>query len=182
MRRRRFRPKKTVKVETPAYRINERIPAPVVFVIDENGVSIGEMPTPEAILRAKEVEMDLVEVSPKADPPVCRIADFGKIQYQKTKEKRVQSAGKKKTTTKGVRLSLRTGANDLAFKQRQADGFLVKGHKVRAEIFLRGREKAQRDAAKEALQSFCAGLTTPRKIEEDVTTSPRGFQMTVAPE
>ena len=182
MRRRRFRPKKPIKIIAPAYRTNERITAPIVFVIDENDERLGEMETVAAIARAREVEMDLVEVSPKAQPPVCRIANFGKIQYQKAKEERLRSANKKKTTTKGVRISPRTGANDLAFKQKQTDNFLLKGNKVRVEIFLRGRERSHRDAAKEALSAFATGLTTPHKIEEEVSSSPRGFQMTVAPE
>ncbi len=182
MRRRRFRPKKPVKVEKPAYRINEKIPAEVVFVIDENGEKLGEMSRTDAIARAQDSGLDLVEVSPKAQPPVCRIADFGKIQYQKSKEERQRTAAKKKTTTKGIRISVRTGENDIAFKQKQVDGFLLKGHKARIEIFLRGRERAHKDLAKETLANFTKGITTPYKVEEDISPSPRGFQMTIAPE
>ncbi len=182
MRRRRFRPKKPQRVDKPAYKINEKIPSDTVFVIDQNGESIGEMSLSDGIAKAQESGLDLVEVSPKAQPPVCRIADFGKIQYQKSKEERQRTAAKKKTTTKGIRISVRTGANDLAFKQKQVDGFLLKGNKARIEIMLRGRERAHKDLARETLAEFTKGITTPFKIEEDIKSSPRGFQMTIAPE
>ncbi len=182
MRRRRFRPKKTPKVEKPAYRVNDKIDVPTVFVIDTEGKARGEMATADAIALAQSEGLDLVEVSPKAQPPVCRIADFGKIQYQKSKEARARSANKKKTTTKGVRIGVRTGANDLAFKQKQVDNFLLKGNKARIEIILRGRERAHKDLAREALSEFVAGITTPHKVEEEIKSSPRGFQITIAPE
>ena len=130
MRRRRFRPKKPQRVEKPAYRINDNIDAARVFVIGADGEALGELPIEEAIIAAQNAGLDLVEVSPKAQPPVCRIADFGKIQYQKSKEARLRNAAKKKTTTKGVRIGVRTGSNDVAFKQKQVEGFLVKGNKA----------------------------------------------------
>ncbi len=182
MRRRRFRPKKPQRVEKPPYKINEQIPADRVLVIDENNTNLGEMDLTRAIELARERELDLVEVFPKAQPPVCRIADFGKIQYQKSKEERQRNAAKKKTTTKGIRISVRTGINDIAFKQKQVDNFLLKGNKARIEIMLRGRERAHKDIARETLLKFTKGITTPFKVEEDVKPSPRGFQITIAPE
>jgi translation initiation factor IF-3 len=182
MRRRRFRPKKPAKVIKPAYRVNEHITAPVVAVIDHEDNFLGEMPVAEAIAQAQEQELDLVEVSPKAAPPVCRITNFGKIQYQKAKEARLRNATKKKVVTKGIRIGIKTGTNDLAFKQKQADKFLVKGNKVKIEIFLRGRENAYAADAKDNLLDFTKGLTTPFKVEEEIKKAPRGFQMTIAPE
>ncbi len=182
MRRRRFRPKKPQRVEKPAYRINDNIDAARVFVIGADGEALGELPIEEAIVAAQNAGLDLVEVSPKAQPPVCRIADFGKIQYQKSKEARLRNAAKKKTTTKGVRIGVRTGSNDVAFKQKQVEGFLVKGNKARIEIVLRGRERAHKDLAKTTLEEFVAGITVPHKVEEALKSSPRGFQITIAPE
>lgn len=182
MRRRRFRPKKPQRVEKPAYKINEKIPAEIVFVIDQHGENLGDISLADGIAKAQEDGLDLVEVSPKAKPPVCRIADFGKIQYQKSKEERQRTAAKKKTTTKGIRISVRTDINDLTFKQKQVDGFLLKGNKARIEIMLRGRERAHKDIARKTLREFSKSITTPFKIEEDIKSSPRGFQMTIAPE
>ncbi len=182
MRRRRFRRKKPAAVEKPAYRVNNHITAETVKVVDETGQMLGEMARDKAIELAQERGLDLVEVYPKADPPVCRIADFGKIQYQKSKELRARNAAKKKLSTKGVRIGLKTGQNDLAFKQRQVDKFLLKGHKVRIEICLRGRERAHQDAAKENLSAFVEKLSTPHTTEEEIKKVPRGFQTIIAPE
>ena len=182
MRRRRFRRKKPQPVELPAYRVNTYITASVVTLIDDQNNMLGEMSRDNALAAAKERGLDLVEVSPKATPPVCRIADFGKIQYQKSKELRAKNAAKKKVGTKGVRIGLKTGQNDLVFKQRQVDKFLLKGHKVKIEIFLRGRERAYQDTAKDNLISFTKGITTPHSMEEEIKKVPRGFQMLIAPE
>ena len=182
MRRRRFRRKKPAKVEKPAYNVGTAIRAATVMVVDEKGEKLGEMPLREALELAEERGLDLVEVSPKAQPPVCRIADFGKIQYQKSKQLRARAAERKKLSTKGVRIGLKTGENDLAFKQKQVEKFLLKGHKVKIEIFLRGREKAHQDAAKESLEAFRARIGTPSTVEEEIKKTPRGFQMVIAPE
>jgi translation initiation factor IF-3 len=163
-------------------RANEQIRVPVVRLIDADGANRGEVPVEEALALARERELDLVEVSPQAKPPVCRIIDYGKFQYQQTKQVQQAKAKQKKVETKGIRISLRTDTHDLLFKKAQAEKFLGKGNKVKAEILLRGREKALPDKAKAALQEFVKTISIPYKIEEDIKKFPAGFHVIIVPE
>jgi translation initiation factor IF-3 len=175
-----FRPKP--KKILPQYRVNERIFAHRVFVIDENGKSLGEMHPLEAVEIARSRELDLVEVSPKANPPVCKIIDFGKFQYQQGKQERLAKAKQKKVEVKGIRIGVRTDEHDLNFKKNQAEKFLRKGNKVKVEIILKGREKAHQSLARETLNQFVGEIKTPYKIEEDIKRFPEGFNIIIAPE
>lgn len=148
-------------------------------MIDEKGQNLGIIPTEQALRLAEERNLDLVEVSPQTRPPVCRIIDFGKYQYQQTKKQREQRAKQKKTGLKGIRIGLRTGQHDLEMKAKQADKFLEKGHKVRLEIILRGREKAHQDLAKEKLENFRKLITTENIIEQEPKKYPRGLSMVI---
>lgn len=126
--------------------------------------------------------MDLVEVSPKANPPVCKISDYGKFQYQKNKQDRVAKTKQKKIGMKEIRIGVRTDKHDLEFKKKQAEKFLSKGNKVKIDIVLRGREKAHQDLAKDNLKNFVASITIPYQTEEDIKRFPGGFNTTIAPE
>lgn len=136
----------------------------------------------EAIAIAKEKTLDLVEISPKAVPPVCKIMDFGKFQYQKSKEDRQHKAKQKKSDIKGIRLSVRTDDHDLSFKKDQAEKFLTKGNKVKIEITLRGREKAHDHLAKENLVEFVKNISIPNKIEQEMKRYPGGYNIIIAPQ
>jgi translation initiation factor IF-3 len=150
-------------------------------VIDDEGKQIGEMTTIEAMAMAKERLLDLVEVSPKAVPPVCRIMDYGKHLYQQSKQLRIAKAKQKKIEIKGVRLGLRTDTHDLEFKRAQSEKFLRQGDKVKIDIVLRGREKAHQDLARKNLQSFIVAITVPYKIEDQIKRFPGGFNVIIAP-
>lgn len=126
--------------------------------------------------------MDLVEVSPKADPPVCKISDYGKFQYQKNKQDRVSKTKQKKVETKGIRIGVRTDKHDLEFKKKQAEKFLSKGNKVKIDIVLRGREKAHQDLARENLKGFVASIEVAHRFEEEIKRFPGGFNTIIAPE
>lgn len=139
------------------------------------------MPTSEAMLLAKESLLDLVEVSPKANPPVCRIMDYGKHLYQQSKQMRLAKAKQKKVDTKGIRLGLRTDTHDLDFKKAQSEKFLKQGDKVKIEIMLRGREKAHQDLARKNLQDFVSSITVPFKVEDPIKRFPGGFNIIIAP-
>ena len=106
-------------------RINDGIRIPYVVVISDDGKQLGEMATIEALALAREQMLDLVEVSPKAVPPVCRIMDYGKHIYQQSKQLRIAKARQKKIETKGVRLGLKTDTHDLEFKRVQLEKFLM---------------------------------------------------------
>lgn len=153
-----------------------------MFVIDDAGKSLGEMPNYEALDLARSKGLDLVEVSPNAKIPVCKITDYGKFQYIKTKQSRIASAKQKKVELKGVRIGLKTGAHDLDFKKKQAEKFLSKRHKVKIEIILKGREKAHQGLAQNNLKEFADNISIPYRIEENLKRSPRGFDIIIAPE
>ncbi|MFZ2804334.1 MAG: translation initiation factor IF-3, partial [Patescibacteria group bacterium] len=104
-----YRRRVPLKPLGPVYRANEQITVPQVRVIDEENKFLGVMKTEDAIKVANERELDLVEVSPKEDPPVCKILDYGAFKYQKEKEKRAQKAHAKKVEVKGIRLSVKMG-------------------------------------------------------------------------
>jgi translation initiation factor IF-3 len=150
-------------------------------VIDENGKQLGEMSIFEAISLSKDHLLDLVEVSPKAVPPVCRIMDYGKHIYQQSKQLRIAKTKQKKIETKGVRLGIRTDVHDLDFKKTQSEKFLKHGDKVKIEIVLRGREKAHQDMARQNLQKFVSSITIPYKIEDPIKRFPGGFNILIAP-
>lgn len=139
------------------------------------------METRDALARAREAEMDLVEVAPKAQPPVCKIMDHGKFQYQQSKQDRLNKAKQKKFDIKGVRLGIKTDTHDLEFKKKQIVKFLSKGHKVKVEIILKGREKMQRDLARETLENFLKSLEIPFSIEQEIKKFPQGFNVIITP-
>lgn len=155
----------------PIYRANEQITVPEVRVIDDEGNFLGVLKTADAINIAHERELDLVEVSPKEDPPVCKILDYGAFKYQKEKEKRAQKAHAKKVEVKGIRLSVKMGTHDVDVRKTQALDFLAGGDKLKIEILMRGREKAHGDIAIQRINDFVAALeqTYQLFIEQPVT-------------
>ncbi len=163
-------------------RINEYIFAPSVRVLADDGEQLGIMDTRDALNLAKEHLLDLVEISPKAEPPVVKIMDFGKYQYQKSREDRQNKSKQKKSEIKGIRLSVRTDEHDLEFKKNQAEKFLTKGNKVKIEIMLKGREKAHQDLARKNLEEFARRIAIPNKIEQEIKRYPGGFNVILAPE
>ena len=130
---------------------------------------------------AREKELDLVEIAPKANPPVCKIIDWGKYQYQEAKKSQNSKTKQKKVELKGIRIRPSTGENDLNFKANQAGNFLSKGNKIKVEIVLRGREKAFQDQSRERLLNFVDKIDFPIKIEQGVKRQFNGFNMLVAP-
>lgn len=181
MRRRRHnRPKPKVQVKIRS-RVNEQILAPSVVVIDIAGVNHGTMDIAAALALAREQEADLVEVSPLASPPVCKVTDFGKLQYRQAKQEQQAKTKQKQVETKGIRIGFRTDTHDLLFKKTQAEKFLSKGNKVRVEIILRGREKAMYDKAKENLNQFLKNINIPHRFEEEVKRGPMGFTALIIP-
>ncbi|MFZ2985249.1 MAG: translation initiation factor IF-3 [Candidatus Moraniibacteriota bacterium] len=163
--------------------MNDQIRALEVRVIrDADGEQLGTMPTERALELAKEDMLDLVEIAPNATPPVCKIMDFGKFQYQKSRLERVNKSKQKKSEIKGIRLGVRTDAHDLDFKKNQAEKFLKKGNKVKVELTMRGREKAHQDLARLNLTSFVQSISFPYKIEQEIKRYPGGFNVIITPE
>ena len=126
-------------------RLNEAINAPQLRVIDPEGNQVGILSRSEALLRAEQAGLDLVEISPMANPPVARIIDWGKYKYQKMKEQQRNRKNAKASELKQIRLGLKIGAHDLDVKLRKVREFLEQGHKVKIGVFFRGREMAHQD-------------------------------------
>lgn len=150
-------------------------------MLREDGSQVGVMSSYEAWQLAQGEGLDLVEISPVAKPPVVKIMDYGKFQYQQSKQDRVQKAKQKKTEIKSIRIGVRTDDHDLNFKKDQAEKFLTKGHKVKIEIMLRGREKAHQDLARKNLFDFVAMISAPHKTEQELKRYPKGFNIIIAP-
>ena len=144
---------------------NEGIRAPQVLVLGADGEHIGVMNTGEAIRSAREQELDLVEINPKADPPVAKIMDFGQYQYQQEKTMRLRKAHQHVTKIKCVRLSLRIGTNDLNIRKKHTIEFLEEGNKVKIEVVLRGRENQQSALAFELIKKFISEISTEVNIK-----------------
>jgi translation initiation factor IF-3 len=139
-------------------RTNERIRIPRVLVIDENDKNLGEMDTRDALAMARVRELDLVEVQPKARPPIVKFVDHGQYQYEQEKHKQKQKTKQKKVEIKGLRISLRIGKHDLETRHSQAQKFLEQGHKIKIELILRGRERAHLGEAKKTMEDFANSL------------------------
>ena len=158
------------KIVIPDYKVNEKIASEELFVIDENDASLGVMKTEDALKIAEERELDLVEVSPKAVPPVAKLLEWKQFKYQKEKEVKKQRAQSKEVEVKGIRLSLRIAGGDKNVRLASAKKFMEKGNKVRIEIILRGREKAHSALATEIIEGFIESMRAffPLKIEQTV--------------
>ncbi len=114
-------------------------------VIDNDGKQLGIVSKEEALAIAQERELDLVEISPNADPPVCKIVDWGKYNYQRTKQLQKSRKSAKTLDMKQIRFGLKIGTHDLDIKLNQASKFLEAGHKVKVTLFYRGREQAHKE-------------------------------------
>lgn len=156
------------KFSAPEYNANGRIVAAEVRLIDENGAALGVMTKEAAVALANERGLDIIEVSPKAVPPVCKLGDYGQFKYQKEKEARKQRAQSKEVEIKGIRLTPRIGVGDLIIRVEQAKKFFEQGDKVKAEMILRGREKAHADVAHAVFDQFVSKLQEhyPIKVEQ----------------
>lgn len=148
------------------HRINTKIRAEEVRVVDNNGEQIGIQPLQEALAIAKEQQLDLVEIAPQAKPPVCKLIDYGKYKYQLQKKESEAKKKQKENTIKELKIGYRTDVGDLNTKLKQARGFLSSGNKVKFSMRFRGREKAFVHLGKEKLEQIVAQLADVGDIYE----------------
>jgi translation initiation factor IF-3 len=146
-------------------RINERIRAREVRVIDEEGGQLGVMQPFEAVRMARERGLDLVEISPTADPPVCKITDYGKFLYQQSKKAHEQRKSSRGSQLKEVKFRPATAEHDFQVRKNQILKFLGEGHKVRAMIFHRGREMAHQEVGRAKMTRLLAEIGEQGQIE-----------------
>ena len=135
-------------------------------VIGPDGDQIGVLTRSEALLEAERHDLDLVEISPTANPPVARIVDWGKYNYQKTKEMQRNRKQAKASEVKQMRLGLKIGTNDLEIKLRKIRGFLDQGHKVKIMVFFRGREMAHQEVGYELLGRIAESLSDVAVVDQ----------------
>lgn len=155
-------PRRVLREEDP-HKINNRITASEVRLVGE-GVQ-GVYPIREAIKLAEEQELDLVEISPTADPPVCKILDYKKFLYEQKKKQKEIKAKATKVTVKEIRFGPNTDDHDFNFKLKHAREFLIEGSKVRAFVFFRGRAIVYKDKGEILLLKFANELEDVGKVE-----------------
>ena len=162
-------------------RLNHQIKAPTLRVINEEGEQVGVMKTSEALVLAQEHGLDLVEVSPVAQPPVAKLIDFAKYKYQQKKMEQQQKKNAKKTEVKTIWLSVRISEHDMGIKANKVMEFLGDGDLVRIELRMRGREQAYGDLGKQQLDNFLKLITLPKRIEVPLKRMGGTWSITVAP-
>ena len=160
-------------------RINDAIRSPELRVIGSSGEQLGILPRNEALKLAEEAGVDLVEISPNANPPVAKIVDWGKYQYQKMKEQQKAKANSKQTELKQMRFGLKIGQGDLDIKLRKIRGFLSEGHKVRIQIFYRGRENAHKELGYVMIERIVALLEDDAIVEQQPIMAGRNLSITI---
>lgn len=138
---------------------------------------MGVVTLDEALKKAEEAGLDLVEVSPLADVPVCKLMDYGQYQYSQKKKEQKQKKAQKKVEVKGVRLSIRTSDHDLETKANQAKKFLEQKKMIKVQLILKGREQSHTDLANEKLLQFAELLKEYGKREGDLNR--QGYQITM---
>jgi len=140
--------------EEVVFRANHQIKAEEVFLINENDEAVGKMSLSKALGLAQEADLDLVEVNPKANPPVVKIVNLGQLKYEREKMAHKQKMNQKKVDTKNIRLSFRISSHDLEMRLSQAKKFLSKDNKIKVELVLRGRERQYPQKAAEIMNNF----------------------------
>ena len=163
------------------FRVNENIRVPEVRLIGPNGENIGVVAIKQALQLARDAEMDLVEVSPTATPPVCRVTDFGKFIYERTKKEREARKSQTKIEIKEIRLRPKTNVAHRDFKVDDARRWLLQGHKVRVTIRFRGREMDYPEIALEDLKEIAASLADVATIEQAPMMEGRTMLVMLAP-
>lgn len=161
-------------------RINNQIRARELRVIDEEGANLGVLSLEDAWAKAKEMDADLIEVSPNAVPPVAKIMDYGKYQYLEQKKQKQAKVGAATSETKNLQVKIGTGEHDLELKAKKASEFLREGHRVKIDLFLPGRAKyLDPNFLKERLDRILTLVSENYKIASAPQKSPKGMTVVI---
>ncbi|HMP67515.1 MAG TPA: translation initiation factor IF-3 [Candidatus Paceibacterota bacterium] len=161
-------------------RINNQIRAKEMRVIGQNGENLGLLDTQEAIRQARLVNLDLIEISPNAVPPVAKIADYGKFLYEQKKKQKQAKSKSHTVEIKSIQIKLGTDENDLSIKARKVSEWLIEGHRVKIELFLIGRTKYMEfDFLKERLNRILKIITVEYKIAVPIKKDPKGLSVII---
>ena len=177
MRRSRPAPRKPEK----RLRTNDQIRAPEVRVVTEDGEQLGVLSTSEALRRAEERDLDLIEVAPKAEPPVCRIMSYGKFRYEQRKKEKESQKKSRQIEVKGVRVRPNTGEHDLEVKARNARKFLLRGHKVKFNVIFRGPELRHKEIGRKQLLHFQSACEDIADTDQSPRMEARNMTMILTP-
>lgn len=170
-----------ITVSASDYRINEQINVREVRVIGPNNENVGVIPTFEALRMARDASKDLVEVSPNTSPPVCRILDFGKFLYEKTKKEKEAKKAQKVIEVKEIQIRPKSNEFHTGLKVRDARRWLEEGKKVRVRVKFRGREITHSDLGIEDLREIAQGLADVAIVEQQPMMEGRTLLMLLAP-
>lgn len=161
-------------------RINNQIRATELRIIDHLDEKRGVMSTKDALLLAQSLGLDLIEIAPQAVPPVAKIMEYGKFQYEQNKKQKKVRAGAKQTETKAIQIKIATGDHDLALKARKASEWLKEGHRIKVELFLAGRAKYMEEKfLHERLERVLRLITEEYRIAEPYKKGPKGIMVTI---
>lgn len=161
-------------------KINNKIRAHELRVISSTGENLGVLSLKEALAQAENEGLDLVEVTPNANPPIAKILDYGKYKYEQKKKAQKMKAGSKRTETKPIQVKIGTSENDLQMKAKQASKWLSEGHRIKFELFVSGRSKYMGDVfLKERLERILKLVSEDFKIAEEYKKGPKGPTMTI---
>lgn len=162
-------------------RINDRIFAKTMRLICPEGSQLGVFPRDMALRKAQEFDLDLVEVAPEANPPVCRIMDFSKYRYDMEKKEKEAKKHQKQAQLKEMRFSPRIDIHDYEIKVRHVKEFLAKKHKVRVRMMFRGREIAHKDLGHKVINRLLADIADVGKIDKDAIMLGKTLVLVLAP-
>jgi len=162
-------------------RANEQINSPQIRLIDYTGDNLGVVPIGEALARAEETGLDLVEISPNADPPVCKILDYGKLKYEEQKKRNVARKKQKVIEVKEIKMRPNIDVHDYDFKMRAIHRFLDEGDKVKVTMRFRGREMAHQEIGMQVLERVRGDLEALAKVEQTPKMEGRQMTMIMAP-
>ena len=168
------------KNNSKGQRVNEMIRVREVRLIDDEGNQKGIVPTLEALKLAKEKDLDLVEVSPNANPPVCKILDYGKYRFEQEKKLRESKKNQKVLKLKEIRMQPKIGPGDLDTKAKHVQEFLEEGNKVKVTIRFRGRELAHTELGYDVLNEVLKRLTSAYVVEKAPAMDGKTMSMTIS--
>ena len=161
--------------------VNKEIRFPVVMVIGENG-PLGQMSPRDGMAKAQAQGLDLVCVSPSAKPPICKILDYGKYKFEKSKKQKEMKKNRSVVVLKEVRITPNIGQHDLETKAKKAKEFILQGSKVKVSLKFRGRERAHTDVGEETLMKFFKVVEDIAMLEKRPYSNGRFFDMIIAPQ
>ena len=162
-------------------RTNQQIRVPAVRCLLPDGTQLGVVATRDALAKAQQMGLDLVEISPNAQPPVCKIMDYGKWKYEEDRRKKEARKNQARTQLKEVKFHANTDVGDYQLKMRNIRSFLAEGNKVKLTLMFRGRENAHKEIGEELLKRVCAELADVANVEQEPKVVGRSATGLIAP-